>query len=198
LKEFIATNLVCLILALPLVQANGTVFEAVDLWPGEGRPVFKASAQDLTLRASPSNSSRVSHRVMVQRKQPLKFDHTLYRTIKAGRIRVLMPAYLEGRILGARNRLSTDEYYSDKFPSSKMPVKPGRDIEYLQYRAEGTCFVRIESVVIDASSCPTTDRSAFRLETEPTTEWWIHVIVDQTAGWLLVTDSNVKEVGREF
>lgn len=70
LKEFIATNLALLTLALP-VRANGAVFEAVDLLPGEGRPVFKASAQDLTLRASPSNSSRVSHRMIVQRNQLL-------------------------------------------------------------------------------------------------------------------------------
>ena len=50
-KESAITKLACLILVLPLVQAKGTVFDAVDLWPEEGRPVFEASSQDLTLRA---------------------------------------------------------------------------------------------------------------------------------------------------
>src|ERR1700693_1678358 len=124
-------KVVCLILALPLAQAKGTVFEAVDLWPGEGRPVFEASSQQLTLWASPSLSSRASKRAMVKRHQRLTFDETRYRTIKAGRIRVLMPAYVEGRILGTMNRISKDEYYSDKIHASKVTVNAGMSIEYL-------------------------------------------------------------------
>ena len=37
-----------------------------------------------------------------------------------------------------------------------------------------------------------------KIETEPTTEWWIHVVLPKNSGWLLVTDSNVKQVNREY
>ena len=77
--------------------------------------------------------------------------------------------------------------------------QPGLNIEYLQYRAEGTCFVRLSGVVIDADPCPINDKAMFRLETEPKIEWWIHVVLpDNSVGWLLVTDSRVKLVDREF
>jgi hypothetical protein len=44
-------------------------------------------------------------------------------------------------------------------------VRASESIEYLQYRAEGTCFVRIADAVIDASPCPTEKKGEFRLET---------------------------------
>ena len=47
--------------------------------------------------------------------------------------------------------------------------------EYLQYRAEGTCFIRIERRVIDAD-CPAYMKSMFKVEIEPKTELWIHVV----------------------
>jgi len=78
-----------------------------------------------------------------------------------------------------------------------LPVQAGDTVEYLQYRAEGTCFIRIASDVIDAKLCPNQQPSRFRLDTEPITEWWIHVTIKgKPAGWLLVSDAVVKVVDR--
>ena len=71
-------------------------------------------------------------------------------------------------------------------------------LEYLQYRAEGSCFIRMEGGVIDADDCPANNKSLFKIEAEPTVESWIHVVLRGSSGWLLVNDSGMKEVDREF
>ena len=77
-----------------------------------------------------------------------------------------------------------------------MNVSAGDTFDYLQYRSEGTCFVRVAGKTMDAELCPT-ERKEFRLDARPTTEWWIHLTVNgKPAGWLLVTDATVKDVGR--
>ena len=102
-------------------------------------------------------------------------------------------------MLGAVKALSREDYYKGKFGPATLEVQPGVDVEYLQYRAEGTCFVRIAGNVIDADPCPSNDKAMFRVEMEPRTEWWIHVLISRdSAGWILVTDTRVKVVNREF
>ena len=73
-------------------------------------------------------------------------------------------------------------------------------IEYLQYRAEGTCFIRVGKTVIDADPCPAVDKSKARVEVEPRTEWWIRVVLPGGApkGWVDAHDSALKLVTREF
>jgi hypothetical protein len=181
-----------------LQSAPGATFE-VDLWPGEGRPVFEAVVQQLRLHELPSESSRVVETVRVRPKQRLAFDDTRYRTIKPGRFLVLASTDIIGRRLGDLSRLSSSDYYSGKFGPASAAVRAGDSIEYLQYRAEGTCFIRIAGSVIDADPCPTFKEAQFRLESKPAMEWWIHIIVNGKAlGWLLVTDATAKVVDREF
>ena len=171
----------------------------VDLWPGEGRPVFEAAALQLVLHELPSESSRVVETVSVGHKQRLAFDDTRYRTMSPGRFLVLAPTAITGRRVGDVSQLSRSDYYADRFGPASVTVRPGESIEYLQYRAEGTCFVRLGDAVIDADPCPTQKEPAFRLEAKPTIEWWIHIIVNGKAlGWLLVTDATAKVVDREF
>jgi hypothetical protein len=180
-----------------LQSAPGALFE-VDLWPGEGRPVFEAVAQQLRLHALPSASSKVVESVRVRPKQRLAFDETRYRTIKPGRFLVLASTGITGRRLGDVSRVSRSDYYTGKFGPANVAVRAGESIEYLQYRAEGTCFVRTAGSVVDADPCPTQKEAEFRLEIKPTMEWWIHIIVAGKAlGWLLVTDATAKVVDRE-
>ena len=184
-------------LAFSLQSAPEATFE-VDLSPGEGRPVFEAVAQQLRLRELPSDSSKPVETMRVQRKQRLTFDDTRYRTMKPGRFLVLASTSLTGRTLGDVRRLSRSDYYSGKFGPASVTVKAGDSIEYLQYRAEGTCFVRSAGSVIDADPCPTEKDAAFRLEARPVVEWWIHLVVDGKArGWLLVTDATARVADRE-
>lgn len=88
-------------------------------------------------------------------------------------------------------QLFSKDYYSGRFPNAKVGVAPGTTLEYLQYRAEGTCFVRIDKDVIDASPCPDIDKNGFKLEKEPKTELWIHLTVD-SGGCVIVDETAVK------
>ena len=169
-----------------------------DLWPEEGRPVFVAVTRQLALHELPSTSSKVIRRLSVAPKQRLVFGDTRYRTVKPGRLRVLVSGSIKGRMLGEMTRLSRADYYSDRFADTSVNVTAGDTVEYLQYRAEGTCFVRIAGKTIDADPCPTGESARFRLDVKPIIEWWIHITANGTpAGWLLVTDATVKEIDRE-
>jgi hypothetical protein len=191
--------LLALLIALTISRqpAAETTF-TVDLWPGEGRPIFEAVAPQLRLHEQPSTSSRVVDTARVRPRQRLSFDETRYRTMKPGTFVVLTPTTITGRTLGVVGRVSRADYYSASFGAARVAMKAGDRIEYLQYRAEGTCFVRIEGSVIDAAPCPTEKPAEFRLEAKPLTEWWIHVIEDgRPRGWLLVTDASAKVVDRK-
>jgi hypothetical protein len=183
--------------AVLLQIGQASIFE-VDMWPEEGRPVFQAVGQPLRLRAAPSSSSQVVATVPVQAGRRLAFDQTLYRTTRAGSFTALKASVIAGRDLGDITRLAKADYYSAKFPPASVSVKSAETIEYLQYRAEGTCFVRVGLHVINAAPCPNQQPNEFRTQLEPTTEWWIHVTVSQRAvGWVLVSATTVKEIDRE-
>ena len=128
----------------------------------------------------------------------LAFDQTLYRTTRAGTFTSLKAAVVAGRDLGNITSLAKADYYSAQFPSISLSVRAGETIEYLQYRAEGTCFVRLGLHVIDAAPCPNQLPDQFQTRLAPTTEWWIHLTVSQRAGWVLVSPRTVKEVDREW
>jgi hypothetical protein len=126
------------------------------------------------------------------------FDQTLYRTTQAGQIRAVADAVVEGRLLGSVSKLSVDQYYNGSSPTQQIKVEEGETFEYLQYRAEGTCFVRISGRVVDADPCPAFVNS-FVVAAEPQTEWWIHIVAGQIpAGWLRVDDGSVAETDRDF
>jgi hypothetical protein len=189
--------LVTAILLMRLAQSAPQPIFEVDLWPGEGRPVFAASAARLQLRETPTESARVVATWTGRLGQVLVFDETRYRTTQVGRFAVLIPTIMTGRQLGDTKRLSRADYYSGKFGPARLNLHTGDVVEYLQYRAEGTCFVRVAGAAIDADPCPNQQHEAFRLETEPKTEWWIHVIQDDLKGWLLVTEATVRVIRRE-
>src|SRR5689334_71839 len=158
---------------LILLQSNGAIFES-DLLPGEGPYEFEAAATRLQLHELPFPSSRISQTIKVSDHQRLPWDDQRYRTIKVGHIRVLKPSSVDGRVMGPIRHLSVKDYQSDLFRRIEIEVTPATNIEYLQYRAEGNCFIRIKNDVIEAG-CPWGDKSAFKLDSEPKTEEWIHL-----------------------
>ena len=190
-------SLVMFALASLLQVGQAAVFE-IDMWPEEGRPVFQAVGPSLQLRPLPSSSSPVLATVPVQAGRRLTFDETRYRTTVAGAFTALKDSVITGLSIGSIAMLFKTEYYTGRFAAVATPITPGENVEYLQYRAEGTCFVRIGSSVIDAAPCPNQQPDQFRTRLEPITEWWIHVVVSQNSvGWVLVSEATVKEVDRE-
>lgn len=190
------TRALIAVLFAALVQGNTPIFE-VDLWPEEGRPVFEAVAPRIRLHEHPWGSSKVIAVAALSPRQRLSFDDTRYRTIRSGQLRAVASTQVRGRVLGGVRHLSTSDYYLKKFASSTLEIRAGTMVEYLQYRAEGTCFVRLGAKVIDADPCPA-DEADFKVESQPRTEWWIHVVLSaDTSGWLLVNDATVRVIERQ-
>ena len=109
-----------------------------------------------------------------------------------GQIQVLSAGTITGRVIGTAPLLTREAYYKETFPQGTTHVQPGDVIEYLQYRAEGTCFVRVQGRVLDAMPCPSENESSFRVVSQPMTEWWIRVVVDgEPLGWVLVEATTV-------
>lgn len=180
------------------VEAQESTF-VVGLWPGEGRPQFTAKGSELVLRENPTAGSRVTRRLKTRRGVPIAFDEVQYHTVRSGRFVAQRNAVLTGRVLGQIAYLSREAYYHGHYPTREVAVAAGAAIEYLQYRAEGTCFVRFWDQVIDADPCPTHEDRSFRLTIKPETVLWIRVLVAQRpAGWLRVDQAAVEAHGRTF
>lgn len=172
---------------------------AIDLWPGEGIPVIEARRSVLQIHAAPDPDSPVIDSLRGRVGRRLAFDSTRYQTIQAGAIRVLQPMRVEGRDLGEVTHLSLNRYYQPNLPEAAIPLAALTTIDYLQNRAEGTCFVRIEGRVIDAQPCPGFGRESVKVLREPVTRWWVRVRGSGGAfGWLPVSDSTARSVRREF
>jgi hypothetical protein len=183
--------------ALFAQQPNGA-FE-IELWPGEGRPQFHLVANELALHETPAAASRIVQRLRRVPGAHIAFDETRYRTIDPGQLRVLETTSITGRVLGPIRSLTRDAYYKGHFPRQAVACKQGDVVEYLQYRAEGTCMIRVGDQVIDADPCPVRDDRLFRLGAEPKTEWWIRVVLDGVpVGWAMVDGKALEENGRTF
>ena len=166
-----------------------------ELWPGEGRPAFEAVGRHLTLRAEPFSFAVVTSDMEVPPGQRLTFDETRYRTVASGLFQVRRTTAVAGRDLGDLTMLSRAAYYTGRFARIELPVSAGDTVEYLQDRAEGTCFVRVRSHTIDADPCPRVLPDDFETSREPTVEWWIHVI-GVASGWVIVSGDTVRVVDR--
>lgn len=173
------------------------VFE-VGLWPGEGIPVIAAVRDEIPLLRSPSPEAASAGSLSAAAGSHITYDSTRVQTISPATVRVADSAVVRGRFLGAVHVLSRDRYYSDVFRDTILAFAPSERFEYLQPRAEGSCFVRIDGSVVEADPCPTHDSASFALSGEPELRWWIFVTGDSASGWLLVSDSTAKVVRREF
>lgn len=171
-----------------------------ELWPEEGRPVFRANTDLLVLYKEPDKSSPVAERFKIKKGGLIAFAQTRYRNIKAGKIKVLESTTLEGRNFGSISYLSDKKYYSGAVASIKVLFNREETFDYLQYRAEGSCIIRLKGNIFDLEYCPWfhIENKDFSVVSEPINEWWIRVIEkNKPIGWLLV-DENVTEADRTF
>lgn len=170
----------------------------VGLWPGEGRPVVHAIRATLSLLHAPFEGAPIVGVLPTRPGEQLVYDSTRFQTITPSDSRPIKATSIHGRNLGPLRYLPREKYYSGSFRDTTIEIAPADTLEYLQYRAEGTCFVRVRARVIDADPCPVFDTTAFAPPGEPRTLWWIYVRGTNTSGWLLLTDSTAKVVDRTF
>jgi hypothetical protein len=170
----------------------------VDLWPGEGIPVVQAVRANLPLREAPNTAAAIVGRLTAKAGERIRYDSTRFQTLRPVVVRIVGEAAVRGRSLGTLRHLSRGQYYSNDFRDTTIPVNPSVAMEYLQYRAEGTCFVRIGNQVVDAKPCPVVDTTKFAVTGEPETLWWIRALGSSASGWLLISDSTATVVNRTF
>jgi hypothetical protein len=179
-------------------QAGPGIVFAADLWPGEGIPVIELRRPSIPVYAEPDPASAVVDTLQGRVGQRVVFDSTRYQTLESGTIRIHMSFELKGRDLGAVKHLTLDGYYQPNEETSITLAAPA-DVEFLQYRAEGTCFVRVQTSVVDAHPCPGFGPESVSVVRDPVTRWWVRVRgTRDKPGWLLVSDSTAKAVRREF
>ena len=172
---------------------------SVETWPGEGIPVIEARRATLFLHEAPDPASAILDTLTVAVGTRVHFDSTRYQTIVTGSIAVLRPTSVVGRDFGVRRHLTYEDYYSGDSENAALRVAPPLTIELLQHRAEGTCFVRMETRVINADPCPMFDSAAVKVEREPETRWWIRVRGQHGRnGWVVVSDGTAQVVRRQF
>ncbi|HZI27297.1 MAG TPA: hypothetical protein VFD64_04030 [Gemmatimonadaceae bacterium] len=187
----------------PLLASSARAAESVvfasDLWPGEGIPVIEMRRPALPVYSEPDPTSSVVDTLRGRVGQRVAFDSTRYQTIESGTIRTHSSLELKGRDLGHVQHLTLDRYYRPNEAEISIPLAASSTVEFLQYRAEGTCFVRVQNSVIDAQPCPGFGRESVSVVRDPVTRWWVLVRgVKDKPGWLLVSDSTAKSVRREF
>lgn len=175
----------------------GAVFELA-LWPGEGIPEFAATGAPLLLREQPRSDARVYDTLVVSEGQSIGFEATSYQTIAPALIEVLAADTILGRDFGTAGRVSREEYYDPTISEGHFAVDPSTRLELLQHRAEGSCLVRIEGRVVEATTCPSLDESKYRAGGEPVVSWWIYVVYGPSAGWVEVREDQLRLSGRRL
>ncbi len=171
-----------------------------EFWPEEGIPVFKSNTTLLILHTFPSRGSPVVKEEDAQVGKEIKYNAFRYRTLIPGRAVAKKDGRLSGMNLGAINYISKDYYYNAYYHSQNITYKKDEEIEYLQYRAEGSCFIRRNGDVYLIDYCPwLAKHDEILMIQEPLTELWIHVISEngEPLGWLL-KQNNVINKDRVF
>ena len=106
---------------------------------------------------------------------------------------------MSGTRFGSVARVMRDDYYGSHASRGHVNVTDENRIEYLQYRAEGECFVRVDGVVWAVEDCPTRFKDTYTVQGEPVVEFWARVVQQaRPAGWVLVDGQQVKVIGRAF
>lgn len=186
-----------LMLLAPLsAYSSETPFES-ELWPGEGIPVFTAKSNlTLSIHSKADRSSNAVSSFNVKKGQKLHYDKTIYKNVKPGKVLVLKPFKIAGRNFGQISRLSREKYYDEKVPYGPMEISKNDEISYLQYRAEGHCFISKGTDVLELDYCPWIDPSekGFRVVSEPENEWWVRVTENKKPiGWVQVQKNQFTE-----
>lgn len=163
------------------------------LWPGEGRPVLIAGV-NMNPRERPAKDSRIIKKMKIRKGQKIDFKETRYRTIKSGLITVVAPSLVSVTSFGKSDFLSRDDYYN-KGTEKSIELKSGDSLEFLQYRAEGDCLIKMSGEVLALPPVPNT-----KIASEPLTEWWVLAVDKQKnpIGWVLIDEETIEFAEREF
>lgn len=183
----------------PSSSQPAPLFES-ELWPGEGVPKFSAKSDYLLLYSLPDSHLSPARKWKVAPGTPLRYSATRLITRKAGIIEVIRASEIQARPLGEIKHLSGDRYYSGDAALRKLSLRRGERVQYLQYRAEGSCLIRRGKIVYELEECGFDQRGPLRLSVEPLVEWWVRLqrARESPGGWIQISEQAVNFLPREF
>lgn len=183
-----------------VVKTPDLPFES-EFWPEEGKPQFRAKTAHIVLRESPSREAPISQELEIPLAARLEYSAFRHRTVRSGIVVAHSSGKIHARSFGKTSYISRENYYDSYSHYRDYNYRKGDSFEYLQYRAEGTGFIRWNAEVLDAKLPWKWEGPdpGLELTSEPVTERWIQLL-DQSQnpiGWLDV-DEFAKEVDRTF
>lgn len=182
-----------------VAESPQETFES-EFWPEEGKPKFEAASTQLVLRERPESDAPVCKEINLPLSVELPYSAFRYRTLRPGIVVAKAPGRLRARSLGRTPYVSRENYYDTYSEYRNYEYDIGDAFEYLQYRAEGSGFIRWHGDVLD-TDLPWIwgNDQSLELQSKPEAECWIHLLGNDGCplGWLRV-DDFAKEVGREF
>jgi hypothetical protein len=182
-----------------LPQPSRRTFES-EFWPEEGRPVFEALGQTIALRSRPDPSAPIVELITAPEGERMEFTGFRYRTLRPGVLVATRQLILTGRNLGAVDYVSRSHYYHDGGEVLTIILGAGEYIEYLQYRAEGTGFLRWQGLVLDTDLAAIGAADGYLpFVTQPVTQRWVQLAggTGGRGGWTEIEDV-LREVDRTF
>jgi len=120
------------------------------IFPGEGPHRIQASGDEIVLRTAPTAQASVADTISPVRGEIIMHSDVRFRTIMPGLFLAREDGAIHGTSYGRVFYLSRTDYYRGRSGYDTFSFSKGDTIEYLQYRAEGSTFLRIDGVVVCA------------------------------------------------
>ncbi len=179
-----------LLVYVSLLSVHAVAFET-SIAPGEGRKRFRSPSDSLQLHSAPSIHSWVIKNLKVKSGAEIAYDQKRFRTITPGLLIAEKSGSISGTNYGVISYLSVEDYNRFRGARKDFEYAAKDTIEYLQYRAEGTGFIRLDNQVLAVDL--TSQKVANLLQVrDPVVEFWIRVIDTDSnpIGWYRIRDRS--------
>ena len=183
-----------LLVYFSFLSVHAVAFET-SLGPFESRKRFRSPSDSLRLHSAPSIHSWVIKNLKVISGAEIAYDQKRFRTLATGLFVAENSGSIRGTYYGVISYLSVEDYNRFRGARKDFEYAQKDTIEYLQYRAEGTGFIRLDNHVISVDL--TSQNAANLLQVrDPVVEFWIRVIDKDSKpiGWYLTHDEFVTKV----
>ena len=145
------------------------------------------------LRKAPMAYAGIADTIWIAQGEIIKWSNARFRTVVPGLFLVSEDCSIDGSRYGRVFYLSRTDYYRGSGKWETFRFSKRDTIEYLQYRAEGSAFLRMDGVVINAE-LGTPESAALREIRSPQLELWIEVEDKdgKPIGWFRLEDDYVQ------
>lgn len=161
---------------------------SVGLWPNEGKPALSSLGKPIPVFKMPSSKSAKIGDLTLKKAHTINFSDAVTITLKPGLIMFNKGSELKGTDYGKVTALTKDEYYDRGTPFNGK-IASDETLDYLQYRAEGSFFIRRNGKVLALESGP-------EPLSKPMTEWWVRLKLTKNkldSGWIKIQSDMVQD-----